>query len=359
MQQFNGLTMPVFTAFGWGGEEKALNFAFSQLEEFIRQLQANLPRTAQIHFPFSGLDKASRMVYLAANGETAQDFYIAFVVRPSSLEMILTLTNKMVLNKALKSIGTDPDKWLELMQGLEPAWSLHIPQMEYNEETEEATFYQDVYKDTVAAMTPEKAKEVGERTVFLNTEPKWLATFQFSQRIPAEQASTMGAAIIDIMAKRINNLLPLLSFFGRKIGSTGTQSTKKKKAKKAKTSSTTTTTSASVTESVTSSDRFVYTTTLKPLHIRKGFINLTAEHWPFFAINARTTTRPISISYDMNKTDKDSSVWRLVSSDVARLVLGPSAHLWLQNNFDANDAVQVIATKVNPKEIEVFIDSAD
>ena len=30
--QFNGLTMPVFTAFGWAGEETAIQFALSQLD---------------------------------------------------------------------------------------------------------------------------------------------------------------------------------------------------------------------------------------------------------------------------------------------------------------------------------------
>ena len=32
--QFAGLTMPVFSAFGWSGEETAINFALDQLQMF-------------------------------------------------------------------------------------------------------------------------------------------------------------------------------------------------------------------------------------------------------------------------------------------------------------------------------------
>lgn len=356
MQYFNGLTMPVFTAFGWGGEEKALNFAFSQLETFITQLQANLPRTAQIYFPFSGLDKNSRTVYLAANRESALDFYIAFIVRPSSLELQLNLTDKAMLAKTLKPIAGNPGRWREIMQDLEdPSWSLHIPQMEYNEDTSETTSYQDIFKDEVKNLTEEKATEIAERIIFLNTEPKWIAPFQLSQRIRAEQASAMGSSIIDIMGKRVNSLLPLLTFFGRKIN---TPKAKKKAKKKAKSSPAPVAKQRpTLTANQAKSDQFIYSATLKPLHIRKGFINLTANHWPFFAINARTTTRPVSISYDVNKTDKESTVWRLVSSNIARVVLSPPVHLWLQNNFNANDKIQIIATKLDNKEIEIFIDT--
>lgn len=45
---FTGLTMPVFTAFGWAGEETAIKFAFTQLEAFIGALHVNLPRTVQM-----------------------------------------------------------------------------------------------------------------------------------------------------------------------------------------------------------------------------------------------------------------------------------------------------------------------
>ena len=41
-EEFTGLGMPVFTAFGWAGEETAQKYAYSQLEQFIALLHANL-----------------------------------------------------------------------------------------------------------------------------------------------------------------------------------------------------------------------------------------------------------------------------------------------------------------------------
>jgi len=45
--QFTGLPMPVFTAFGWAGEETAIKFALEQLELFIQQLHAGLSKGAR------------------------------------------------------------------------------------------------------------------------------------------------------------------------------------------------------------------------------------------------------------------------------------------------------------------------
>ena len=44
---FTGLTMPVFTAFGWAGQETAINYALDQLEQFIHLLHNNLSRQAK------------------------------------------------------------------------------------------------------------------------------------------------------------------------------------------------------------------------------------------------------------------------------------------------------------------------
>ena len=48
---FTGLSMPVFTAFGWAGEETAIKFALSQLEAFVSELHANLSREVKEKFP--------------------------------------------------------------------------------------------------------------------------------------------------------------------------------------------------------------------------------------------------------------------------------------------------------------------
>ena len=59
-QEFTGLSMPVFTAFGWAGEETAINFALSQLELFIRELHNNLPRSVQEKLPAAGINRESQ-----------------------------------------------------------------------------------------------------------------------------------------------------------------------------------------------------------------------------------------------------------------------------------------------------------
>ena len=47
--------MPVFSAFGWAGEENALKFALSQLQLFIETLYARLPADAREELPAFGL----------------------------------------------------------------------------------------------------------------------------------------------------------------------------------------------------------------------------------------------------------------------------------------------------------------
>ena len=54
-KEFNGLTMPVFSAFGWAGEENALKYALSQLQQFIDALYARLPNDVREEFPTYGL----------------------------------------------------------------------------------------------------------------------------------------------------------------------------------------------------------------------------------------------------------------------------------------------------------------
>ena len=47
--------MPVFSAFGWAGEENALKYALSQLQLFIESLYLRLPADARDDLPAFGL----------------------------------------------------------------------------------------------------------------------------------------------------------------------------------------------------------------------------------------------------------------------------------------------------------------
>ena len=70
---FTGLSMPVFTAFGWAGQETAINYALEQLELFINALHNNLSRQARADLPFAGLSRTNRSVFLAADETTEAD----------------------------------------------------------------------------------------------------------------------------------------------------------------------------------------------------------------------------------------------------------------------------------------------
>ena len=62
--QFTGLPMPVFTAFGWAGEETAIQFALEQLETFIQQLHAALSPDARGVLPYAGLNNDTRKAFI-------------------------------------------------------------------------------------------------------------------------------------------------------------------------------------------------------------------------------------------------------------------------------------------------------
>ena len=63
-QEFTGLGMPVFMAFGWAGEEAALKYALSQLELFATEVQRGLPQSMQEELPFVGLSEELQSSYL-------------------------------------------------------------------------------------------------------------------------------------------------------------------------------------------------------------------------------------------------------------------------------------------------------
>jgi hypothetical protein len=105
-------------------------------------------------------------------------------------------------------------------------------------------------------------------------------------------------------------------------------------------------------------ERFTFVSELKPLHIRRGFINLTSNHWPFFALTARTEVREVTVKYE-DKINKKSAVWRLVPNDQARIVLAPQVQEWLDENFGSEERIQVTAIKLGDKDIEITLDHAE
>ena len=341
---FTGLSMPVFTAFGWAGEETAISYALEQLELFVHSVHNNLSRQAKGDLPFAGLSHSNQSVYIAANESPEEDLHIAFFARPMNLEMQLAITDSKALAKALKNAEAKPVNAHRLITELGAEWSLRLQQVQVEEESGEQSHYQDLFKDSITALSPETAAEVISKAAYLNSEEKWVTPFYLSRRIPAEQAAAMGLAITDVLRDEIDKLLPLIHFL------TGRRATSKRKTKpKARTVKPMMGGKAKGKTAVTQDtvlkpeDGFTHVTQIKPLHLRRGFINLTSAHWPFFAINSRTETRPVTIYYD-GVYDKESAVWRMVPNDLARIVLSPAVHNWFEDTFTAEDEVQITVT---------------
>jgi hypothetical protein len=355
--QFTGLQMPVFSAFGWAGEEKAIDFALSQLELFINSLYYYLHRDIQAQFPYYGLDRTNKSVYLSTTEKPGEGLYIAFNARPMSLELSIGLTNKAALVKAYKSLEASPATFYQIVSDLGPDWQLHLQQMEYDEENETSSSYQDIFKDSVMKLDLDSTATHFSRAAFLNGESQWLVPFYLSERIDSEKASAMGSTILKVMSERVSNLMPLIKML------TGKPRRSKAKAKPA--SQARIRTAAPIAETTIRQpsesadlERFTYVSELKPLHLKKGFVNLTPNHWPFFAINARTEVREVSVKYE-EKINKKSAVWRLVPTDQARIVLAPQVQEWMEENFGSNDRIQVTAIKLNDQDIQITLDHAE
>jgi hypothetical protein len=352
--QFPGLTMPVFTAFGWAGEETALNFALSQLEIFIGSLHSSLSREAQAQFPFFGLDRPGQSVYLSTGENPVNSTYIAFYARPMSLEIALSLTDKRVLGKALRVAHADSEGWHRLVTELGPEWTLRLQQMEVDEETGATAHYQDIFKDSVDKLGVDAADQAISRAEFLNGEPKWVTPIFLSRRLGSEQAAAMGGALLRVMADDVQSLLPLVRFMSgqaRKVRARAARPAGRPKAKEAAPT-------PPPTPVVPAGDQFTYVSELMPLHLRKGFINLTSQHWPFFELNARTETRPVTVYFD-GRYDRDSAVWRLVPDDQARIMLSPRVREWMEDNFAPNDLVKITAVKLQGDEIQINLQPAE
>jgi len=340
--------MPVFTAFGWAGEDTAIEFALSQLEMFIESLYFNLPRDSQAQFPFYGLDRASQSVYLAAEEEPTSGPYVAFFARPNSWEQSLIINNKPVLKKAYSAASARPATLYDLLADFDASWKLRLQQMEYDPENKTATHYKDIYNDVASAPTDEQLAEHVERAAFLNSEEQWLVPFYLSRRQPSEKVSAMRIAVIPSTVEDVNALVPLVKLL------TGKARKAKKKARPAPPAPAPEKSQDAQVAQEEKAPQFTYISDLLGLHIRRGFINLTPRHWPFFSVSARTETRAVTVRYG-EKTDENCAVWRLVPDDQARVVLSPAVHEWLEDHFDPGDQIQVQAAKKNDNHIALTL----
>jgi hypothetical protein len=356
-QHFTGLGMPVFMAFGWAGEETALKYALEQMELFVSILHTNLPKAMQDELPYYGLNDESQSAYMAASEDLESEVHILFNTRPSSFEIQVALTNKEALSKGLKQITKDPDSFQRLLSLLEPDWTLRVQQIHINEETGDQGHYQDVFKDSLQTLDEKKADEVFEKAAYLNADDKWVTPIYLSQRIPAEQAATMQGEIVPVLVERLTLMAPVITMLqGRSARRAARAATKYKPSPKP--SAPKLVTEKAPKPKPVSKDEFTYVTELKPLHIRRGFINLTSEHWPYFMLNARTELRSVTVITDSIR-DENSSVWRLQPENVARLVLSPRGHRWMEDNFVAGDKIQLTATKDGSGEIQLVLGIAE
>ncbi len=332
MQQtkFSGLGMPVFTAFGWAGEETAIEYALSELEAFVHALHAALPRPIQNMFPVHGLDKENRTAYLAASKDVESDIHILFLARPMSMEVQFALQNGAILNKAWTNVNKDTILSHRLFTEMGPEWLLHVQQLQVDEDSGEASNYQDLFMGSVSSLDMKTAVNLFEKTMYLNGEKQWLVPIHLSREFKSEQIALMKTAVLEVISKEINNLIPLITKLTGRSATTGKTKTKKPKKK------------SKEKESNSDDGSFTYLSTLKPLHLRRGFINLTPEHWDFFAINSRTVTRDVTIYYD-GIYDKKSTAWKLSTTGQTRIVVSPTVQVWLTDNFKNGDEIEIIA----------------
>ena len=359
-KEFSGLTMPVFTAFGWAGEETAQKFALAQLQLFIDALYLRLPPDVRDEFPSRGLSPENQNVYLATGDTFEKEAYIAFNARPMSLEVQLGIVGANLLSKGLAAVNKDPVVAHHVLTQLDPNWTLRVQQMQVDAENGERAHHLDLFKDSVNNFTEEQAREIFSRAAYLNEEDKWVTPVYLSLRLASERVAAMGTAVTDIAADLVAVLMPTLRLF------TG------KKAKKTRASKTTAKTprrpfepvdeppagDQPITGSIKAmADSFTYVAELKPLHVRRGFINLTPAHWPFFAASNRMETRDVTVVFG-GRQDRHSSVWRLQPGDQARIVLGPQVQEWLEENFTGIETIRVVARRLDNDEIRITLDAA-
>jgi len=340
--------MPVFMAFGWAGEDTALEFALSQMEVFIEALYHNLPRDTQAQFPYYGLDRASQSVYLSTEEDPTSGPYIAFSARPSVWELSFIVNDKAALKKAFSVATGRPATLFDYVVEFGAHWKLRIQQMEYDPDSKTSTHYKDLYNDATSAISDEQLAADIERASFLNGEDQWLVPLYLSRRRNSEKVSAMRVALIPTTVEDVNALVPLAKLL------TGKARQAKKKARPAPPPPTSQDDQAEEAGQEEGTAEFTYISELLGLHIRRGFINLTPRHWPFFTVSARTETRPVTLLYGEQKDEK-CAVWRLVPDDQARIVLSPAVHDWLEEHFEPGDPIKVRAIKKSDNSITLTL----
>ncbi len=358
-KDFTGLTMPVFSAFGWAGEENALKYALSQMQLFIEALFLRLPADIRDDFSTYGLSAENQNVYLATGDTFDKEAFIAFNARPMSLEVQLGIVGQNVLSKGLAAINKDPAAAYHVLTQLDPSWTLRVQQMQIDAETGERAHHLDLYKDSVNNLTEAQAREIFERTIYLNEEDKWVTPIYLSLRLPSERVAAMGLTVLDIAVELVTAVAPSLRLFtGRKTKKARAAHAPKARAPRVEPTEETPAGEPTITGSIKAmADSFSYVADLKPLHIRRGFINLTPAHWPFFATSSRSETRDVTVVFG-GRQDKHSSVWRLQPDDQARIVLGQPVHEWLEENFAMSDAIRVLARRLDNDEIRITLEPA-
>lgn len=351
--------MPVFAAFGWAGEENALKFALSQMQQYIDAVYLRLPAQVRDEYSTHGLSHEYQNAFLATGDGFESEAYIAFNARPMSLEIQLGIVGKTTLSKGLAAINKNPAAAHHIITQLDPGWSLRVQQMQIDTETGERAHHLDLFKESVGEFTEEQAREVFERAAYLNEEDLWVTPVYLSLRMPSERVAAMGMSIVPVSADLVVALDPVLQLFtGRKPKKARAPKTsaKSKTARRVEPEPDEEAGDAPITASVKAmADGFTYVAELMPLHIRRGFVNLTPAHWPFFATSTRAETRQVTVVFG-GRQDRNSNVWRLQPDDQARLVLGPQVHDWLEENFTANDSIRVTARRLENDEIRVTLE---
>lgn len=346
---YSGLTMPVFAAFGWAGEETAIKFALEKLEQFNNDVYAVLSREVRSVFLYHGVDRQAQIAYLGSEEDAESKLFIYLAARPMSLEINMSIRNKEPLAKAYKASVNNSSTFFETVSDLGPEWYLHLQQMEFDPETGATTHYQDLLKDKFSELEAESISENISRAQYLNGEDKWIVPFSVHKRLNSEKIASLGYGAVESVADQISTLMPLVLFLsGKKRKSKAKPKKRKEIADHVE--------ETAIRQPADSADleTFTYVSHMQPLHIRRGFINLTPKHWPFFAVNARTETRPVTLKYG-ESNDTDCAVWRLSENNMARLVLASNVQDWIEENFDDHDTIQVIASKSKDDVIEIVL----
>jgi hypothetical protein len=348
---FQGLTMPVFTAFGWAGEDQAMKFALSQLDAFIARLHAHMSSDLRTIFPYFGIDRGGQVVYVSEKEEATEGVHIAFRASPMNFTVTLGVTDKKSLAKVFGRLNSAGDDFYKRAKLLGEGWEMRLQQMEIMDDAgTEISHYQDVFKDEIVTLDEENAGKVIERGEYLNNEAKWVAPLYFNHRENSEKIAFMGVGVVRHMAEFLRSVLPMARLM---TGVTGKKVMPAKAPKKPRATAEKST-SAKDMVSAQQLEQFVFVSEVKELHIRKGFVNLTAEHWPFFAKTARANTREIDLKFGEGQSQR-AGVWRLVSNGQARLVLEGNAAKWLGETFSSNERVQVEAIKGESGDIVVSL----